>query len=54
MKTEIKKEVEAELKLWENLEDYVRKNLIGKTLTSPVEKEIDFLIKERKIYLRRL
>ena len=50
MKTEIKKEV----KLWKNLKDYVRKNMIGKTLTSPVEKEIDFMIKERKSYLRRL
>lgn len=39
-----------EIKIWEELKSYVKKNMKGKTLTKPLEKEISFMIKERKAY----
>ena len=43
-----------ELKLWENLKSHVKKNMKGKTLTAPLEKEINSMIDERKDYLKNL
>ncbi|KKM01799.1 hypothetical protein LCGC14_1790830 [marine sediment metagenome] len=54
MKTEIQKEVKEELKLWENLKSHVKKNMVGKTLTAPIESEINSMVDERKNYIKNL
>ena len=48
------KEVKKDLKLWEDLKKYVEKKMKGKTLTKGLEKEINYMIKERKEYLKNL
>ena len=50
MKTKIKEE----LQIWKDLKDYVKKNMVSKTLTAPLESEINSMIEERGNYLKNL
>ncbi len=50
----ITEKVKKELKLWEDVKDYVIKKMQGKTLTKDLEEEISSMIKERKDYLNSL
>lgn len=53
-KEKVISEVKNEIKVWQDLEAYVIKNMRGKTLTKDLEKEIKLMASERTEYLRRL
>ncbi len=54
MKKQLIKKLEKELKLWTDLKKYVAKKMSGKTLTKDIEKQINYMIKDRADYIKRL
>lgn len=54
IEAEIIKELKDELNLWKDLKKYVMKNMKGKTHTKELEKEVNYMIKERIVYFKNL
>ena len=48
------KEVKTEIKLWNDLKRHIAKKMKGKTYTKDLEKEVNYMLKERSSYLKRL
>ena len=53
-KTETIKKIKGEIKLWEDARSYLMKKMRSKTYTKGLEKEIDYMIKERNTYLKNM